>query len=93
MKAYKSLVKYALDCGHSVSVYSDGICDLSNSSSYRDIVANVEAVEECELIIRDAEKHRIGWALVVPFGCEDEETVADYSDNAFMHAWESAAFA
>ena len=91
MKAYKHLVKHALNNGCVVSVW-DGECwDVRSSSAYKTIIDSIESVEIAEIVIRDKYTgNRLGWAQVIPFGLEDDETVADNTMTAFMDAWDAA---
>lgn len=88
MKAYKYLVKAALADGHSVSVWDGEEWQVKRGTGYKAIVAAIESVEEAQLRIRlgTDDNRVIGWALVIPFGMEDDETVADHTDNAYMNA-------
>ncbi len=86
MKAYKHLVKHALAAGHTVSVYDGEEWACKKSASHNQIIADIESVEEAQLIIRDAAGEKLGWALVV-LGLADDELVADFSDNKFMGDW------
>jgi hypothetical protein len=91
MKAYKHLIKHALAQGHIVSVY-DGECwDVRSSSAYKAIIDSIESVEIAEIVIKDKYTgNRMGWAQIVPFGVEDDETVADNTMTPFMNDWEAA---
>jgi len=85
MKAYKYLVKAALADGHTVSVFDGEEWPVKRSTDYKAIIEAIESVEEAQLRIRSGDQV-IGWALIIPFGLEDDETVADHSDNAYMNA-------
>ena len=90
MKAYKSLVKFALKHGHTVSVY-DGECwDVRRSTGYKAIIESIESVEIASLRIRNAAGEVIGWASVMPFGLDDDETVVDHTINEFMDSWDAS---
>ena len=90
MKAYKALVKYALSMGHTVSVYDGGEWEVKRSSKYQQIIDCIESVEEAEIVIRDFEGNKVAWALVQPFGLEDDETIVDNTMTPFMEAFDSA---
>ena len=94
MKAYKSLVKYALATGNLVSVFDGEEWAVSKSAKYQTIIDAIESVEEAQIKIYSKFDTRgegyKGWALVIPFGLDDDETVADNSDNEFMTAWEQS---
>lgn len=91
MKAYKHLVKYALAQGHVISVCDGEEWQVSHSTKYQNIIDAIESVEEANVVIRvPTYGNRVAWALVIPYGLEDEETVADYTDNEFMMKWSLA---
>lgn len=87
MKAFKHFIKYALNAGHTVSVYDGEEWQVKRSTGYKAIVEAVESVDEAQLRVRDSEGKVIAWALVSAFGLADDETMMDYSDNAFTEAW------
>lgn len=87
MKAYKHLVRYALNAGHNVSVFDGGVYEVKYSTKYKEIIDCIESVEEAEIFIRDSDGKKIGWALITPFGVDDEETVCDYTITDFMEKW------
>jgi hypothetical protein len=88
MKAYKSLVKFALANNATVSVWDGEEWQLKRSTGYQAIVDAINSVEVAELRIRDAEGAVIGWAQIIP-DLEDDETVADYTMTPFMESWEA----
>jgi hypothetical protein len=91
MKAYKHLVKHALALGHTISVWDGEEWQVSHSTKYQNIIDAIESVEEANVVIRvPTYGNRVAWALVIPYGLEDEETVADYTDNDFMMKWSLA---
>lgn len=88
MKAYKHLVKHALALGHTCSVWDGEEWQVSHSRKYQNIIEAIESVEEANVVIRvPTYGNRVAWALVIPYGLEDDETVADYTDNEFMENW------
>ena len=88
MKAYKHLVQYALDNGHSISVFDGEEWALRHSVNYEAIIDDTESVEMAELVIANGKgTPQVGWAMVIPFGLEDDETVADHTINPFMNQW------
>jgi hypothetical protein len=86
MKEYKHLVKHVLAAGGTVSVFDGEEWASKKSADYKQIIADIESVEESQLILRDAAGNKLGWALIIPC-LADDETVADYSVNEFMDAW------
>lgn len=91
MKAYKHLVKYALADGHVISVWDGEEWQVSHSASYQNIIDAIESVEEANVVIRvPTYGNRVAWALVMAYGLEDDETVADYGDNEYMQKWSLA---
>lgn len=90
MKAYKHFVKHALAAGLDVTVWDGGDEPAeSHCTKYQKIIDAIEAVEIAELVIyKDGERR--GWAQVMPFGLEDEETMADYTVNSFFDDWSQA---
>ena len=88
MKAYKHLVRYALNAGYAVSVDDGGDdFEIVRSHHYKTIIDCIESVEQAQIVISDQSGKQIGWALVMPFGVEDEETVCDYTITDFMEKW------
>lgn len=88
MKAYKDLVDCALKAGHKISVWDGEEWQVSKSTLEPKIIEAIESVEIAQLRILDADGKEQGWALIVPFGLEDEETVADMTMTPFMLAWD-----
>ena len=90
MKAYKHLVDYALKAGHKISVWDGEEWQVSKSTLEPKIIEAIESVEEAQLRIVDNEGKEIGWAQIVPFGLEDDETVADFTMSKFMLDWDES---
>lgn len=91
MKAYKHLVRYALNAGHAVSVDDGGDdFEIIRGRDYQPIIDCIESVEQAQIVISDQNDKQIGWALVMPYGVDDEETVCDYTITPFMEAWQAA---
>jgi hypothetical protein len=92
MKAYKHLVKYALNNNCVVSVWDGEEWQVGKSSAYKSIIDAIESVEQAELKIYSKFDTRgegyKGWALVSAFGLEDDETVIDNTVTEFMNNWE-----
>ena len=88
MKAYKHLVKYSLAQGYNISVWDGEEWQVTRSDKYKNIIDAIESVEEAQIKIRIPEYGTlVAWALIVPYGLADDETVADYTDNEFMMKW------
>ena len=86
MKAYKSLVKYALDKDCTISVWDGEEWQVKRSTGYNAIIEAIESVEMAELRIRDLGGMIMGWACII-HDTGEEENVADFSDNDFMNDW------
>lgn len=89
MKAYLSLVDYALQRQHCISVWDGEAWQVRSSTDKTAIVDAIESVEVAQLRIKQ-DGNEIGWALVIPFGLEDDETVADFTLTPFMVGWDEA---
>ncbi len=87
MRADRHLVKHAIASGFTVSVFDGEEWPVKRSTAFQTIMDAIESVDEAQLRIRDTNGEIKGWALVVN-GLDDEELVADYSDNEFMREWE-----
>jgi hypothetical protein len=88
MKAYKHLVKHSLDHGSYISVWDGEEWQVSKSQDEQAINDAIESVEEAQLRIIDGKGNEVGWALIIPFGLEDEETVADMTMSKYMLDWD-----
>jgi hypothetical protein len=88
MKAYKHLVKHVLATGGDITVWDGGDDPAEeHCDQFKKIIDAIEAVEEASIyIFKDGAT--VGWARIVPFGLEDEETLVDYSANEFFKVWE-----
>jgi hypothetical protein len=84
--SYKHLVHYALDRGHTVSVFDGEEWPVKRSDVARDIFDAIESVEGATIRIRDQDGAVVAWAYIIP-GLNADESVADYSANDFMQAW------
>ena len=85
--AHLHLIKYALKQGHVISVWDGEEWQVKRSSSYKAIKDAIDSVEESELVIRNKEGERLGWARIIDQGTPDE-TVSDYTLTPLMDAWE-----
>lgn len=87
MKAYIHLVEKALSDGHVVSVWDGEEYQVTRCMSKANIIAAIESVEEAMVKIHTSNGDHVGTALIIPFGLEDDETVADYGINEYMETW------
>jgi hypothetical protein len=92
MKAYKSLVKFALTNNCTVSVWDGEEFQVSRSRKPSKIISAIESVEVAVLKIRDSEGKQVACAVVSAFGLADDETVTDWSVTPFMDQWEAWYF-
>ena len=76
--AYIELVKKALYLGYTVSVWDGEEWQVKRSNLYKAIVDAIESVEEAQVRFRDCAGEITGWALIIPFGVDPDETLADY---------------
>ena len=90
MKAYVSLVKYAVHNGYTVSVWDGEEWQVKKSSSYEEIVSAIRSVEEAVLLIRDHKGLKVAHATVLPYGVGDDETVSDWVISPFMAEWDAS---
>ena len=87
MKAYKHLVSYAIAHGATISVNDGEDWPVMKSTDNAAIIDAIESVEEAGInLYKDGEN--VGWALIIPFGLEDDETVADMTITKFMIGWD-----
>ena len=84
--AYFNLIKYTLEHNCTISVWDGEGWQVKRSKSYKAIKEAIQSVEEAQLRIRDAEGNYLGWALIIPYGVEPDETVADTSGE-FVETW------
>ena len=87
MKAYEHLVDFSLLRGCTISVWDGEEMPVRKSTDKELILEHIRSVEEAEIwIYENGEK--VGWALIIPFGLEDNETVADFTMTPFMNYWD-----
>jgi len=91
MKAYKHLVSHMLDCGLTISVWDGEDWPVMKSKDKELIIDAIESVEEAGINIYDG-KENVGWALIIPFGLEDDETVADMTITPVMIKWDETYY-
>ena len=87
MKAYKHLVKHALAKGLTVSVWDGEAWGVKRTTNQSVIFDVIDSVEESQLIFRDAEGNKVGWALVIDYEGEPENSVVDHTDNEWINEW------
>lgn len=83
MKAYKSLIEYALSQNYTVSVWDGEQWQVNRSTKFGTIV---EAVESTKLLYIRNKNFPVS-SVLVSSHLDDDETVIDYSDCAFMRDW------
>ena len=83
MNITKALVKNALAAGYLISVYDGEDWPVKRCGKYTAIIEAIGAVEEAEIVIRDAGKNKIGWAWVTLYGAPNENLI-DCTDNDEM---------
>jgi len=88
MKAYRHLIRHALKTGNTVSVNDGEAWPVKRSNKYRLILEHVESVEEAAIQIYTPVGECLGWALIIPYGLDDDETVADMTETKFMKHWD-----
>lgn len=86
--AFIHLVHHILREGGSVSVYDGGAWAVKRSTNSREIIRAIRSVEEAQITAYDMRGERLGWALIIPLGVANDETVADYSCTPFMDKWD-----
>lgn len=90
MKAYRHLVKFALNNDLMISVWDGEEWQVKKSTKFTAIIDAIESVEEAVLKLRDKETNEsVATAVVSAYGLEDDETVMDWSDCEFMNQWDS----
>lgn len=91
MKAYESLIRFALKHQHTVSVYDGEEWQVTHCDKLETIIEAVECVEEAALRIHDPKgATAVNSVTVSAYGLDDDETVIDYTCTPFMTAWETA---
>jgi hypothetical protein len=91
MKAdYVKLVDLILSRGHYISVDTGGDePDVIDSRNRAEILEAIESVDSAEITAFEETPDICSgfkfafWALIIPFGVEPYETVADYTDNGY----------
>ena len=86
--AHHSLVNHMVLANHWLSVWSFGenLHELSQDSS--SLIHAIESTsDQCQVNICDKRGNCLGYAIVIPYGVMDNETVADYTDNDLLNNW------
>jgi hypothetical protein len=81
--ALERIVNGAIARGYYVSVNDGDAWPVKMSQYCEEIVSAADSVDEALLVFRNADKVRVGSALVV-WGNGPEELIADCSDNALV---------
>lgn len=77
---FRRFVTAALESGLAISVHDGEEWAVKRSSDKTAIFEAANAVDQCELILRDGEGTKRGWALIVWGNAPDgSELIADYS--------------
>ena len=102
VKAYIHLVDYVLERAGAVSVWDGEEWAVKRSNDRGAIIEAIEAVEEAEVRIYGPfpvrprgpfpVRPRVGRAMVIPFGVDDDETVTNCTGGQFkfMKDWTEA---
>ena len=91
MKAYRHLVKFALNKGYDISVWDGEEWQVKRSTKFQNIIDAIESVEEAQIKIRMQDYgNLVGVANISAFGLEDDETVTDHNLSQFMQEWEES---
>jgi hypothetical protein len=90
MKAHHHLIDHALKTGNIVSVFVGEEWPVKKSNDRALIIEHIESVEESQIRIYNANGVKVAWALIVPFGVGDDETVADHTLDPFMESWSNS---
>lgn len=79
-KAYLKAIKACLAKGWLLSVYDGEEWAVIFSTRYKAVKEAIEAVEEATVMVRKADKTRLGsFYVILPGAVSDEESVADWS--------------
>jgi len=89
---YKQLVKYGLkqNCKFTVTEWEpeEDECDVFKSTSYNEIIENIEGVDECQLFVYDDTGEYLATFHVIP--CNGyEESISDYTITEWTNAAEA----
>jgi len=90
IKAYRHLIKYALERNCTISVHNGEYWEVKRSTSPKAIEEACKSGEEGSMRIRQGDDI-VGWAYVIDaIDFEPEETVVDHTLTPFMEAWSEA---
>ena len=87
MNACKSLVRYALQHGVTVSVWDGEEWAVKRSLGFANIMAHINTVEMAELVFR-FNGELCGWALVCHNSDAPDETVIDHTTTGLPAVWD-----
>lgn len=82
---YKGLVLNAIDKGYSVSVNNGEEWSTDKSRDYKEVIKDIETVDECDLHFFDKSGERIGWAMVILYN-DYNESISDFTANDKMES-------
>lgn len=88
-KAHLHLIHHMLDLGCSITVFDGEESQCKLSTSFTTIQRACESTDESWLHIFNADNEKVGTAFIVN-GLENDEIVADFSDNDLLNAWNKA---
>ena len=93
-KAYRHLVKWALDNGYRIDVDYEGHNDpedVIKDCTFQQAIDEIHAVENPVLVLRDKATgdYRAWFSIIWGWGMAPEETVANWGCNEISDRWES----
>jgi hypothetical protein len=86
-----ALIDAALAAGLTVSAYEGGDWAIRRSTDRAAILDALASTDHDELVFRNAEGAKVGWALMI--WENDCDVLSDYSDNALMESLTAPALA
>lgn len=82
---YKGIVLNAIEKGYSISVNDGEEWSTVKSTDYKEIIKDIESVDDCDLNFYDKSDKYVGWAKIIL--CNDyNESVSDYTANDEMES-------
>ena len=71
--------------GYEITVFDGEDYSLERSRNLRDIINEVESVDEAEIFAyKHGDNKTHAWALITPYGVAPDETVADHSTEPWL---------